>query len=503
MSPSSVVFHGLSFRYDTASAPLFENLSAHFTQGWTGVVGANGAGKTTLLRLATGALAPTEGRVDISGHAIYCAQRTDEPQAAFVQFVQARDAETAQWRARLGVAKDWPERWDTLSHGERKRAQIATALWQRPHVLAIDEPTNHVDAEARALIADALQAFDGCGLLVSHDRDLLDALCSQCLFVDPPTATMRPGTYTAGADQAARERQQAVRQRKAVKHRHAGLRREVIRRKEAASHADRMRSKRRIGRKDHDAKEKIDRARITGKDARAGRLLRQLAGRLGQTEAELHETKVKKEHELGIWIPSARSKRDFLFTLDAGEITLGTARRLRFPTLCMPPDGHVAITGPNGSGKSTLVAAIIERLKLPEGRLTYVPQEVDLESSRCIAERVLALGHDDLARVMTIVSRLNSRPERLMETDAPSPGEIRKILLALGIAREPHLIVMDEPTNHMDLPSTECLESALEGCPCGLLLVSHDMRFLKRLTTVRWHIESEEGGSRLTERAWR
>jgi ATPase subunit of ABC transporter with duplicated ATPase domains len=67
---------------------------------------------------------------------------------------------------------------------------------------------------------------------------------------------------------------------------------------------------------------------------------------------------------------------------------------------------------------------------------------------------------------------------------------VRKLLLALGIARQPHLIVMDEPTNHLDLPSIECLEQALEDCPCGLLLVSHDERFLGSLTRTRWHLAS-------------
>lgn len=72
----------------------------------------------------------------------------------------------------------------------------------------------------------------------------------------------------------------------------------------------------------------------------------------------------------------------------------------------------------------------------------------------------------------------------------PSPEEIKKLLLAAGIARKPHLIVMDEPTNHLDLPSIECLERALYDCPCGLLLVSHDHRFLGRLTEKEWHISS-------------
>jgi ATPase subunit of ABC transporter with duplicated ATPase domains len=101
---------------------------------------------------------------------------------------------------------------------------------------------------------------------------------------------------------------------------------------------------------------------------------------------------------------------------------------------------------------------------------------------------VKSLNHDQLGHIMTIVSRLGTRPGRLLETELPSPGEIRKILLALGIIRTPSLIIMDEPTNHLDLPSIECLEQMLVDCPCALLLVSHDQAFLERLSNIYWKL---------------
>jgi ATPase subunit of ABC transporter with duplicated ATPase domains len=83
---------------------------------------------------------------------------------------------------------------------------------------------------------------------------------------------------------------------------------------------------------------------------------------------------------------------------------------------------------------------------------------------------------------------LGSRPEKLLNSDEPSPGETRKLLLAVGMTHTPHIIIMDEPTNHMDLPSIECLEQALKDCPCSLLLVSHDRYFLNKLTSREWNI---------------
>jgi macrolide transport system ATP-binding/permease protein len=106
-------------------------------------------------------------------------------------------------------------------------------------------------------------------------------------------------------------------------------------------------------------------------------------------------------------------------------------------------------------------------------------------------DQVRRLAKDRLGHLMTIVSRLGSRPDRLLASDEPSPGETRKLLLALGMLGAPHIIIMDEPTNHMDLPSIEALETALADCPCSLLLVSHDQRFLQKLTRSTWHITAD------------
>jgi len=233
---------------------------------------------------------------------------------------------------------------------------------------------------------------------------------------------------------------------------------------------------------------------MSGKDGQAGRLLNQLSGRAEQAVAKRDQIRVKKEHDLGIWVQGARSPRDRLLWRDAGSVAVGGGRRLLHPDLVMRPDDRVALTGPNGGGKSTLWRALLEEgMNVDPERLVYVPQEIDKERSRRLLEAARALPGAQLGRLMTVVSCLNSRPERLLESQLPSPGEVRKLLLAEGIARQPHLIVMDEPTNHLDLPSIECLERALAGCPCGLLLVSHDARFLGALTRTQWELAWTDG----------
>jgi macrolide transport system ATP-binding/permease protein len=493
------------FTYQGMTAPLIENLSCHFPPGWTGIVGANGTGKSTVLKLASGLIEPDAGEVRIPGFAIYCEQRTDDIPTLFEALMRAEDRDAILIKADLGIDPDWTQRWLTLSHGERKRAQTGILLWRRPDVLCVDEPTNHLDIEARLLLAKALSKFRGAGLLVSHDRELLDTLCGRCLFVDPPGTEMRRGGYTKAYAEKQREEESLRRRHEIARASRRKIEREASKRREAASAADVRRSKRGLARGDHDSREKIDRARVTGKDAVAGKLLRQLQGRLRQARRKEEDVKTKKTYETGIWLAGARSKRDLLFFFKRGEIAFGGGRSLVHPDLMMKPDDRVAVTGPNGGGKSTLIRRIVESLDIPPERLTYVPQEIDAKESATILDGARSLPRDKLGFMMTVVSRLGSRPHRLLESGEPSPGETRKLLLAIGITREPHLIVMDEPTNHMDLPSIQSLEDALNGCPCGLLLVSHDLQFLRKLTRKRWDITrmiDEPGRFTLRESRW-
>ena len=492
MSRLFVRFHNITFSYPSAVEPLFSDLTLHLPAGWSGIVGANGTGKTTLLRLATGQLAPEAGTIDAPPRTVYCAQRTDDVPDRFEELIGDQTKVAWSIRDMLGVEDDWLDRWATLSHGERKRAQIAVALWREPDVLAIDEPTNHLDAQAREALANSLRCFKGVGLLVSHDRELLDSLCRQCAFIDPPEVTVRPGGVTKGMEAAEIERQTAQRQHEQSKRAYKKVRREAARREGLAKQVQSRRSKRGLSIKDHDAREKRDRARVSGKDGVGGKLRRQLSGQLARAQQRSETSRVKKEHEIGIWLPGSTSKRNTLLELPAGSLTLGQRRQLRYPDLAIRPTDRIALTGANGSGKSTLVHRLVEALEVPPEQLTYVPQEIDADESRGLLDRARQLAKDQLGHLMTIVSRLGSRPDRLLASEEPSPGEIRKLLLALGMVRAPHIIIMDEPTNHMDLPSIEALETALADCPCCLLLVSHDQRFLGKLTPTMWHISAED-----------
>jgi len=493
MCPRPLTFENVTFSYDQNTAPLLSRACFAFPAGWTGIVGANGAGKTTVLKLATGLLRPDAGAIRIPGRTVYCEQRTDEPPRELPTFLKSADGQALELRSRLNLQAEWYEKWGVLSHGERKRAQIAVALWMQPDVLALDEPTNHIDRDARRQLCEALGRYRGIGLIVSHDRVLLDSLCRQCLFVSRDRTVLRPGSYAAGRAEADREEAFLRRQRDLAKEKCLRLKKSVNRARDHAGRSGRKATKRGLDSRDRDARSKVDAARVTGRDAAVARRAKQLERRLDRETAKLETLSVGRRYALGVWTAGERSRRDTLFRIPGGRILLGVSRCLVYPDLTMRPTDRIALTGPNGAGKTSLIRVIVERLNVPLEQLVYLPQEIDAFSSSQTIRQVRGLSRDRLGLVMSLVRRLGSDPDRLMETVEPSPGEMRKVLLALGLAASPQLIIMDEPTNHLDLPSIECMETALADCSCGLLLVSHDEKFLKSLTSREWVIQPDSG----------
>lgn len=268
-------------------------------------------------------------------------------------------------------------------------------------MLAIDEPTNHLDHATRDILIAALRGYRGVGLIVSHDRDLLDELCHQCLWLEPPQATLFQGGFTEANKKRHALRGDAQRSRqKAVTNRDKVLR-ETIRRREQLEKSRRSRSKSGISNKDHDAKEKVNRAIVT--DSGSGKGLRQQGGHLARAEAAVADTRVNREFEVGIWLAGSISKRDTLFTLAAGQIQLEGNRVLSHPELSMLPQQRVALTGNNGLGKSTLISLIQRHANVPEAHLTVMPQELSTSQSATILDEVKQLPKEQLGHLMNIV----------------------------------------------------------------------------------------------------
>jgi ATPase subunit of ABC transporter with duplicated ATPase domains len=495
---SSIRLERLTFRHADA-VPLFTRADAHVPAGWTALVGENGAGKTTLLRLVAGSLAPTDGRVRVlpeGGRVVLCPQESGPDPGPDALLLAGRgDGEARRLRGILRLDPAALRRFETLSPGERKRWQIGAALAQEPDVLLLDEPTNHADAEARAVLVPALERFRGVGLLVSHDRALLDRLAVRTLRVHRGAVTLHAGRYGEArkaweaGERAAREQlrkgQRSVRE---ARDRLAAARRE-------REDAERSRSGRRRDPADHDA-------RSIEKDVRRSRAECSLARKVGRLReaAERAELRMAGDPigpEIGrsVFLGFERAPVPVLLALDAEVVHAGEAPVLRDVHVRLRREDRVRIEGANGAGKSTLLRALLDRSPVRRERVLHLEQEPPPGAGRTLLRDLRALAPDVRGRVLSLVAALGTDPARLLASSDPSPGETRKLGLALGMGRHAWALVLDEPTNHLDLPAVERLEAAIAAYPGAVLLVSHDDAFAARCTTTRWLV----GGGRVVE----
>ena len=488
-----LVLSGVRYAYPAAREAVLNNVTITFPVGWTALLGDNGCGKTTLAKIACGLIAPDAGSVTRGLVCAYVAQDADEPPEGLADFALDYGREARELREAFRIEDDMPWRFDELSFGERKKLQVAVALWGRPDVLVADEPTNHLDAYAREELGAALERFRGIGILVSHDRELVDLLATRCASFEAEGIVVRPGGYSAAHGQAELERATAVAERASAKRELARLSTEKDARAREAARADARRSKRNLDPRDRDARGKIDLAIFTGKDGRAGRLSSQMDARVAAAQERLAAARVTKRYDGDLWVDAEPSRRRTVLHVPGWTIPCGPEGTLQIPELWVGSRDHVGVVGPNGAGKSTLLAhlrvLLAKAVDAGQGvEVLDIPQELPAEAREAVVARVSALTPTDRGRVLSTVAQLNSDPDRILEGGRTSPGELRKLMLAEGILRHPALIVMDEPTNHLDLHSTEALERALAAYPGALVLVSHDQRFLSACTNRTWEV---------------
>jgi ATPase subunit of ABC transporter with duplicated ATPase domains len=479
--------------FSFSDRPLLDDVSFHLAPGWTGLVGANGCGKSTLLELLSGARRPSSGQVRVEpAHArvALCPQRVDEPDASVHAFAEAVDGDARRLAGLLALDRAPLDRWPTLSPGERKRWQVGAALWQAPTVLLLDEPTNHLDAAATALLVRALERFDGIGVLVSHDRALLSRRTTATLRLHDGQARLWPLPFDeARAAWLEDERLHRERRETAVARLDAEARRlDEARRRHEASTRQRSTGARVKSKHDGDA-------RTLGADFRAemaekshAAALRRTARRADDAREAADALRVRDEPGRDLFLKDEPCPRPVVLSFSGDVRHPGGPPLLRDVAVQLRRGEHVAVTGDNGAGKSTLLAALLAVADLPDERVLWLPQELAARDAVDDLARLRALAKEERGRVLQLVDALGVDPDDLLRTSAPSPGEARKLRLALGLGRGAWLAVLDEPENHLDLPSLERLEAALAAFPGALLLVSHDEALVARVAHHRWRL---------------
>lgn len=500
----------LYFSYPSSPANLFEDFSLQFYDDWTCLAGSNGCGKSTLLKLIAGSLLPDSGRIftgaTISNNDIvYCPQETSQIPENIYSVFWSDDNEIRRFFSMLHVSEEMLERYDTLSGGEKKRIQIACALAEKPAILLLDEPTNHLDGETVEMISQTLSLFTGIGIMVSHDRSFADSLCTHTVYLYNEARAISGGrdciacqTYPGGLSKALELREQNADSSRAQWNKlNSKASSEKERSRQLALENERSKSrlsKKKIDPADHDAKRKMDVARLGGKDRTTGDAKAHLENQIKRTEDARDSIQKSLKRKEGFSIESSDycktiiiEEKDLVVGDSIGE---GNTYTLHIPRLEIAPGEKLALTGQNGSGKSLFIKHVISELE-KSGRIKevmYLPQEISREEAKQIFEDFNKLEDDERGEVLSTLYRLGSEPESLQKENL-SPGELRKLMISLAVQKPLSLLILDEPTNHMDITSVLALENALASLSCSLLLVSHDKAFLSKVSKRQLHAE--------------
>jgi len=498
---------------------ILRDISLSFFPGAKiGVLGLNGAGKSTLLRIMAGLDTEIEGEArpqpgikvgflpqephlddskDVRGNVedgvaeIKAAlQRLDEVYAAYAEADADFDALAAE-QARLEnvvqaadghnlnhtleIAADalrlppWDAEVARLSGGERRRVALCRLLLSRPDMLLLDEPTNHLDAESVAWLEHFLDEYPGTVVAVTHDRYFLDNVAGWILELDRGYGIPWEGNYSSWLEQKEQRLEQESRQEaarvRAMKHEL-----EWVRTNPKGRHA---KSKARLQR------------------------FEELSSKEFQARNETNE----------IYIPPGPRLGDLV--AEAKDLRKGFGDRLLFDGLSfsLPPGAIVGVIGPNGAGKTTLFRMLAGQEQADAGtlrlgetvQLAYVDQSRDsLDDSKTVWEEIS--GGQDIIQVgayetpsRAYVGRFNfkgqSQQQRIGEL---SGGERNRVHLAKVLRSGGNLLMLDEPTNDLDVETLRALEEALLNFPGCAVVISHDRWFLDRIAT---HMLAFEGDS--------
>ncbi len=502
---------------------IIEDISlSYFYGAKIGVLGLNGSGKSTLLRIMAGVDGEFEGNADLSpGYTVgymeqepqledgktvreiveqgvqdtvdlvreyeeinnkFAEPMDDDAMNALIErqsaVAEKLDA-TGAWDldSRLQMAMDAlrcpPEDQvvDNLSGGEKRRVALCRLLLSKPDILLLDEPTNHLDAETVAWLEGHLQQYQGTVIAVTHDRYFLDNVAGWILELDQGRGIPWKGNYSSWLEQ----KQDRLRQ-------------------EEKSESDRQKTLQR----------ELEWVRMTPRAKQ-----QKNKARLRAYEELLNQDRVERNEELQIYIPPGPRLGDVVVEADGLSKTYGDRIIFEDMSFQMPPGGIVGIIGPNGAGKTTLFRLITGQEQPDEGglklgetaQLAYVDQTREtLDPNKTVWEEISG-GEEEIelgertVNSRAYVGRFNfGGSDQQQKVGELSGGQRNRVNIAKMLKEGANVILLDEPTNDLDVNTLRALEEGLENFAGCALVISHDRWFLDRLAT---HILAFEGDSQV------
>ena len=446
-----------------------------YSEDKIGIVGLNGSGKTTLLNLISKDIRPDRGGVETFGTLSYIKQIGDI----------GRDMIDGKHISEFGLKN---KKKDSMSGGEITRLKIAKSLSENSNLLLADEPTSNLDLEGINMLLEKLLAFDGGLLMVSHDRDLLDKVCNRILEIEDGHIKLYQGNYSHYKEQ-----------------------KDLERRTKELEYENYIKEKRKLERAIIETKSKSKSMRKAPKrmgnsEARLHKMASQNARRSLEKKAKAMETRLKKleikesikdiekikvdilGHEIysKIAIEGKNVKKSFgdKILFKGGNFQIYTGRK-------------TALIGKNGSGKTTLLNMILneeEGINISKkAKIGYFSQDLSiLDDDKTIIHNVMEHSIYDETTVRIMLARLLFKREDVYKkVNVLSGGERVKASLAKILLSDFNILVLDEPTNYLDIYSIESIEEALSQYEGTILFVSHDRRFIEQVADNIIYIEEQ------------
>ncbi|HHY27886.1 MAG TPA: ABC-F type ribosomal protection protein [Desulfitobacterium dehalogenans] len=448
-----------------------------YSEDRIGIVGINGVGKTTLLNLLSQKLPPDEGWVKVYGQSSTVSQM-EPPEHEMI---------SQEMASKFKISMTYSE---SMSGGEKTRFKLADCLSQNSAMIFADEPTSNMDMEGIELIEHYFAEYSGGLFLISHDRTLLDGLCNKILELEDGRIKVYPGNYSSYSEQKAREKERAQFEYEQYVSEKKRLERVVI------ETSEKSKSIRKTPRRMGNSEARLHKMGNQKAKANLDRAKRSVETRIEQLEVK---EKPKQIEKIKLDIADAQKLHSKVI-IEGKKLNKAFAGKIIFQNaeFRIENEARVALIGPNGCGKSTLLKMIINRddsiRVAPSARIGYFSQDLSiLDEDASVLGNVMEESIHEESFVRRLLARLLFKGDAVYKkVNVLSGGERVKASFAKILCQDFNLLILDEPTNYLDINSMEVIEDVLQNYERSLLFVSHDRRFI---SSVANHIMTVENHS--------